>query len=183
MGRRVAVVGVVLAVLGIALESWSLHHLSTTLPVDEVARSLHHVVAFGPTLGAVCTTAGTVVLGMALLIRLTNRPPVQGRHRSLLWSGSGLVVLCTLIEVLIMAGPVVTAIAGREPAGLLVVIQTLAVGRLVGAVLLGLWLTGVVTDPRPRRRSAASRPRRPAGHSDDRVRRPLGSGGDSVAAG
>lgn len=149
MGRRVAVVGVVLAVLGIALESWSLRYVSTTLPVDEVARSLHHVVAFGPTLGAVCTTAGTVMLGVALIIRLTNRPPVQGRHRGLLWSGIGLVVLCTLVEVLVMAGPVVPAIAGREPAGLLVVIQTLAVGRLVGAVLLGLWLTGVVTSPGP----------------------------------
>ncbi|USQ78200.1 hypothetical protein [Ornithinimicrobium faecis] len=165
MGRRVAIVGAALAVLGVALETWSLRYLMGSQAVDQFAWTMRNAVAFGPTLGAVCTMAGTVMLGLALLIRLTDRSPVQGRHRGLLWSGIGLVLLTTLLEVAILAGPVVTAAVtpgAQESLGL--VLQAVALARLVGAALLGLWLTGLITSPRPpapAQREPALAPSRP----------------------
>lgn len=165
MGRRVAIMGAVLVTAGVALQWWSHPAQPRTYPTTPLGHLQSYVLASLPALGAALTAAGAVVLALALLTVLSGRPPVRGQRPAVLWSGIGLVVLGIAVEFLLLSGPVLGALSTDAREGVvLLLLHAAGVLRWVGAALVGLWLTGLVTGRRttdPERVAATQVPSRP----------------------
>lgn len=139
MGRKVTLVGVALASAGILLLLWAqpAPQVSETVPID---RLVNVVLNFLPLAGAMCTSVGGIMVGLAVVAMITGRLPVWGNPPALLWLGVGTVVLASVLEVGVME----VLLDGAQPTGLLVVLHATGVVRTIGAALLAWWLSAEI---------------------------------------
>ncbi|MCK0113236.1 hypothetical protein MWU75_13895 [Ornithinimicrobium sp. F0845] len=157
MGRRVAIAGAALAVGGLLLEMWAFRQL-LEMQADQL-RVLVYLVALVPVVGTACVTTGVTMIVLGVIQAVTGRPPLRDNRSVFLWSGIGLVVLMTLLEIVTMSGPVLSAVPDRAPESLIaLMIQVVHLVRLVGAALIGVWLTGLVINPRSTLQRQSSEP-------------------------
>lgn len=140
MARRVAVVGLALAVLGSLLMVWGQPPLrvARTVPVDYLS---NFVLALLPIVGRLLASVGAVTIAFAVLINVTGRSPVTVRSRLLLVAGFALVLVAMLAE----AGLVSYFMNVDRIRMMLAVVSVTALAQAVGAALLSLWLTGLLT--------------------------------------
>lgn len=140
MGRKVALVGVALATVGILILLWAqpAPQVSATVPID---RLVNVVLSFLPLTGAMCASVGGLMIGLAIVAMITGHLPVRGNPPALLWLGLAAVVLASVIEVGLMG----VLLDGAPPSGLLAVLHATGVVRTIGAALLAWWLTAQLT--------------------------------------
>ena len=149
MGRRVAIVGAVLAALGVALQIWWLPGSPRITSSGPLNTLVNDVLQFLPSLGALCSLAGGLMLALAILIGVTGHLPLPGATPALLWIGLALAVLAGAIEFFWQSRMYETAQAVPWRV-LSVVLAGNFLLRVIGAGLIALWLTGLTTGQRQR---------------------------------
>lgn len=144
MARRVAVVGLALAVLGSLLVVWGQPPLrvAPTVPVDYLS---NFALALLPMAGRLLASVGAVTIAFAVLVKVTGRSPVTVRSRLLLATGFALVFVAMLAE----AGLVSYFMNVDQIRVMLAMVSVTALAHSVGAALLSLWLTGLLTAQLP----------------------------------
>ena len=163
MGRRVAVAGTVLAVVGLLLDRWAVRAALAGGP-DQLDEGTTYLVGLLSLLAATCTAAGAVMVGLGLFTVLTGQALVRPPQATVLWTGVGLVVAAAAVEFAAMAGPILAwASQDQGQAWFVALVQALYLVKLVGAVLLGLWLAGLLAHPgTPLRRERHTPPLEPS---------------------
>lgn len=145
MARRVAVVGLALAVLGSLLMVWGQPsvQVTPTVPVDHLSNIVLGLVSM---VGRLLASVGAVTLAFAVLIKVTGRSPVTVRSSLLLVAGAALVLVATIVEA-----SLVSSFLNEDRIRMtLAVVSVAALAHAVGAALLSLWLTGLLTADSPR---------------------------------
>ncbi|SOC51085.1 hypothetical protein [Ornithinimicrobium cerasi] len=144
MARTVAVVGLALAVLGSLLMVWGQPPLrvAPTVPVDYLS---NFVLALLPMVGRLLASVGAVTIAFAVLIKVTGRSPITVGSKLLFVAGLALVLVAMLAE----AGLVSYFMNVDRIRMMLAVVSVTALAQAVGAALLSLWLTGLLTTQLP----------------------------------
>ncbi len=147
MGRKIALVGALLVVAGIAV------HLvfvvpPSTAPVTPMDRGLNWLLGLLPMLASVVLMTGAVLLALAVLVAVTGRSPVEGRPTALLVLGAGAWALHVLVETVLVPSTFSGALAGGAMrAGLALMLVSFAL-QTGAATLLALWTVGVLSPER-----------------------------------
>ncbi|WP_162802029.1 hypothetical protein [Ornithinimicrobium murale] len=141
--------GAVLAVVGVLLQIWWLPSSPRLDQSGPLNGFFNDILYFVPTFGILCSTVGAVMVALALFIGLGGHAPVPHALLNLLWLGLGLVVVVTGIEYFLLSSDGLYQLSLQIPMRLLHSLST-AVGlvHLLGATLIGLGLTGLITSPR-----------------------------------
>ncbi|WP_022920206.1 hypothetical protein [Ornithinimicrobium pekingense] len=136
--------GLALAVLGSLLMVWGQPPLRVApmVPVDYL---INFVLALLPMVGRLLALVGAVTIAFAVLIKVTGRSPVTVRSRLLLVAGLALVLAAMLAE----AGLVSYFVNVDRIRMMLAVVSVTALAQAVGAALLSMWLTGLLTEQLP----------------------------------
>lgn len=135
MGRRVAVGGIILVVVGAALTAWSQRRpqVRRSDPMDDLVNGLLGLL---PTLGGLILWVGAVMVALGLAMRLMPGLVLHPAS-ALLWAGLGSVLLGLLVETAAAA----MVFGGWSTSLSMVFLATTAL-RILGAVLLAFWLAG-----------------------------------------
>lgn len=157
MVRRVATIGLLVAVVGILLSvPWrSTGPAAPGTPLDHAGFVLLGLL---PQVGTLLLTVGVVMLALAILTRTTGRLPLRDHPVSLVWIGVslwlGAVLLGLVVSALLPATAYPAVLVGLNVALLL---------QAVGGTVLGLWLTGLLVDrgTAPQRPAASTAEARP----------------------
>ena len=112
------------------------------VPVDYL---INFVLALLPMVGRLLALVGAVTIAFAVLIKVTGRSPVTVRSRLLLVAGFALVLVAMLAE----AGLVSYFMNVDRIRMMLAVVSVTALAQAVGAALLSMWLTGLLTEQLP----------------------------------
>lgn len=119
-----------------------------TVPVDYLSNI---ALALLPMVGRLLASVGAVTIAFAVLIKITGRSPVTVRSRLLLVAGFALALVATLLE----AGLVSYFMNVDRMRMMLAVVSLTALAHAVGAALLSLWLTALLTAQVPLARHPA----------------------------
>ena len=144
MGRRTAIVGLVLAAVGLLL-SLVLPSMWTPSPITPMNRALAFLLGFVPSFGILLLGAGAVMLALAVLVVASGRLPVVGRLPVLLWAGLAMWVVAVVAEFLLMS----SSMSSHGLGSILPLFQALQVVQWTASTLVALWLTGLVTSSVP----------------------------------
>lgn len=141
VARKVAFAGVALASLGVFLGMWSLQW-TFAVPMNPMDQATRVAMILVTHLSASFMLVGAVVIALSILIASTGYLPVRGHPALLVWTGLGLTLASVIVEIGI--SPV---LSNQSYAPLM--LGALNIGltmRWVGGTLLGLWLTGLLTE-------------------------------------
>ncbi|WP_154402077.1 hypothetical protein [Ornithinimicrobium cavernae] len=154
MVRTVAVVGVLLAVLGVVAETLAFRYVFSGQAYDLWGSWGRNLFGLGQITISLCVTVGVVLLAVALVMAFTGRAPGWGTSPAALWSGVGLIVAAVLLEVAVTR-VLLPGLNGTGQETLFLAAQSFwGVVRMVGSVLIGLSLAGLLTATAPRARRA-----------------------------
>lgn len=139
MVRRLSVVGVVLAVVGVLFGGWS-QALATSLQVPEEQGPAILQLAVG-LVSSVLVPVGGVIIAAAVIATVTGRSPMSGRPGWLMGLGLGLVVASFVAEAgawSLVQGVEVSWVRWTP-------LEVAYTTRWIGCALVALWLIGLLT--------------------------------------
>jgi len=139
MGRRLPVVGFLLAVVGVLFGGWS-QALATSLQVPGEQGPAVLQLAVG-LISSVLLPVGGVVIAAAAVATVTGRSPMSGHPALLVWIGVGLVVASFVAE----AGARWLVQGGEVSWVRWTPLEIAYMTRWVGCALVALWLIGLLT--------------------------------------
>lgn len=139
MVRRLSVVGVLLAVVGVLFGGWS-QALATSIQVSGEQGSAVLQLAVG-LFSSVLMPVGGVVIAAAVVAIVTGRSPMSGHPALLVWFGLGLVVASFVAEAGAwwLAQGVEVSWVRWTP------LEIAYMTRWIGCALVALWLIGLLT--------------------------------------